>query len=265
MRHLTAIGFALGIVTLGGAPALAYDICTDPADCAKRAEADLAAGRTQQALDALVAEADLATGADDDEHLMSALQSLTNVNIKLGKPLMAHAWAQAASLTFDQDPRAQANLDTAIKALAGQTFAAISGTYDSYAGHGYWNELKIAEQAGGAMKTQWLMLRFGMVASAWDDGPAAIWELWADGQYADGILTITYQGMDGGTCEMKFKRTELAIELLSPQADELPQNCQTGGAGVYPFGPFWLTNADVPAIEDESGPDDVESDEDAEP
>lgn len=266
MRHLTALGLALCVVMASGAPAAAYDICADAADCAKRAEADIAAGRNEQALEALVAEADLATGANDDEHLFSALQSLTAVNIKLGKPLMAHAWAQAALVAFDQDPRALANLETAKQALQGQPASPeISGTYDSYAGYGYWSELKIDGQDPATVQTQWFMLRFGSVASAWDDGPAAIWELWAEGQYADGNLVVTYQGTDGAACQLNFKRTELAIELVSPQPDELSQNCQTGGAGVYPWGPFWLTDAAVPTIEKDTGPEDVEGAEDEEP
>jgi len=266
MRHLTALGSALCVVMASSAPVSAYDICVDAVDCEKRAEADIAAGRNEQALEALVAEADLATGAGDEEHLFSALQSLTAVNIKLGNPLMAHAWAQAALVAFDQDPRALANLETAKQALQGQPApSAISGTYDSYAGYGYWSELKIDGQDTGKIQTQWLMLRFGTVASAWDDGPAAMWELWAEGQYADGNLAITYQGMDGAACHLNFKRTELAIELVSPQPDELPPNCQTGGAGVYPIGPFWLVDTAVPTLEEQSAPDEgTESGEDEE-
>lgn len=256
MHPLTALGFALCVVMAGGAPAAAYDICADAADCEKRAEADIAAGRYEPALEALVAEADLATGAGDNEHLFSALQSLTTVNIKLGKPLMAHAWAQAALVAFDRDPRALANLEAAQQALQGQPASnAISGTYDSYAGYGYWSELKIDGQDPSNLQTQWFMLRFGRVASAWDDGPAAMWELWAKGEYADGKLVVTYEGTDGAVCHLNFKRTELAIELASPQPNELPQNCQTGGAGVYPWGPFWLADTAVPTLEEESAPD----------
>lgn len=257
MRSLTSIGLALLSAALIAAPpappAVAYDICTDPADCASRAEANIAAGRDAEALDALVAEADLATGAGDKEHLRGALESLTAVNLKLGKPLMAHAWAQAVLVAFDKDAPALANLETAKQGLQGWTQpSSIAGTYDSYAGYGYWSELKIIEHDGGKVQTQWFMMRFGAVPSAWDYGPAAMWELSAEGQYANGNLTVTYPGNDGAACELTFKRTDLAIEWVSPKAEDLPQNCQTGGASVFPWGPFWLVDTAVPTFDDDS-------------
>jgi hypothetical protein len=254
MRRLAIIGFTMVMAALTGAPAAAYDICADPADCQRKAEADITAGHDDQALDALVAEADLATGAQDNEHLLSAFEQLTAVNLKLGKPLMAHAWAQAALVAFDKDARALKNLETAQQALQASPLpTGITGTYDSYAGYGYWSELKIVEQEDGKVQTDWFMLRFGQVPSAFDYGPAAMWELSADGQYANDELVLTYDGMDGASCHFTFKRTELAIELVSPKPEDLPQNCQTGGAGVFPWGPFWLVDTAVPSLEDTGG------------
>ncbi|MEZ5830005.1 MAG: hypothetical protein R3D05_02360 [Dongiaceae bacterium] len=267
MRQLKVIGLALLVMAATGASATAYDICTDAADCEARAKSDIAGGRLEQALDALVAEADLATGAGDDVHLRAALESLTDVNLKLGKPLMAHAWAQAAATAFDHDQKATATLENAQKALPkAETITGISGTYDSYAGYGYWSELKVAELELGKVKTGWLMMRFGSVPSAWDNGPAAMWELTADGQYSDGALIVTYQGTDGGDCSLTFKRTPLAIEWVAPKPEELPESCQIGGAGVFPWGPFWLVDTAVPSIEDadESG-DESGAGEDEEP
>jgi tetratricopeptide (TPR) repeat protein len=232
----------------------AYDFCASAKECNDRGLSDVTAGKYQDALDAFVAAVDLATGARDDDALLSAFEQLTAVNLKLGKPLMAHAWAQAALIAFDKDARALKNLETAQQALQASPLpTGITGTYDSYAGYGYWSELKIVEQDDGKVQTDWFMLRFGAVPSVFDYGPAAMWELSADGSFANGELTLTYEGMDGASCRFTFKRTELAIELVSPKPEDLPQNCQTGGAGVFPWGPFWLVDTAVPSLEDTGG------------
>jgi hypothetical protein len=164
----------------------------------------------------LVAVADLATAQGDDERLLSAFESLTAVNLKLGRPLKAHAWAQAALIQFEQAPRAIANLERA--RLAVTPDADITGTYESYAGYGYWSELKILERQPGKVETEWVMLRYGAVPSAWDYGPAAMWELSAPGRYSNGDLVVTYEGMDGAVCELAFKRAALAIDWIAPRS-----------------------------------------------
>jgi hypothetical protein len=255
MRLPAAIGVGLLAVALAGSSSFAYDICTDLADCQRKAEADIAAGQYEQALEALVAVADLAAGEGDDARSLFAFESLTAINLKVGKPLMAHAWAQAALIRFEGNSRARANLENAKQALgAASPAGSISGTYESYAGHGYWSELKILEQEPGKVRTKWFMMRFGAVPSAWDYGPAAMWELSADGRYSNGELVITYEGSDGSACELAFKRTKLAIEWVSPTVEDFPRKCRTGGANVLPFGPFWLVDSAAPDFGVEEGP-----------
>ncbi|HEY3145460.1 MAG TPA: hypothetical protein VGJ75_03870 [Dongiaceae bacterium] len=96
------------------------------------------------------------------------------------------------------------------------------------------------------------MIRFGMIQRADEIGPAAEWELTADGRYTDSDLAVTYEGMDGASCKLGFKRTELAIEWVSPKAEDLSDNCLIGGAGVFPWGPYWLVDTAVPNLDEDS-------------
>jgi tetratricopeptide (TPR) repeat protein len=254
MRRIAVIAMIWVSGVFASHAAQAYDFCASAKECNDRGLSDVAAGKYQDALDAFLAAADLATGAGDNDTLLSAFEQLTAVNLKLGKPLMAHAWAQAALVAFDKDARALKNLEAAQQALQASPLpTGITGTYDSYAGYGYWSELKIVEQEDGKVQTDWFMMRFGAVPSAFDYGPAAMWELSADGSFANGELVLTYEGMDGASCQFTFKRIELAIELVSPQPEDLSQNCQTGGAGVFPWGPFWLVDTAIPSLEDTGG------------
>jgi hypothetical protein len=77
-----------------------------------------------------------------------------------------------------------------------------------------------------------------------------MWELSAEGQHANGELVIHYEGLDGSTCELGFKRNALAIEWVSPEAEDLSETCRTGGASVFPWGPFWLVDTAVPDLDD---------------
>ena len=52
----------------------------------------------------------------------------------------------------------------------------------------------------------------------------------------------------------RLKRAGLAIELVSPAPDGLSDQCRTGGAGVYPFGPFWLVDTTIPNLDDDVVP-----------
>lgn len=224
--------------------------CATLADCRREAEADIAAGRYEHALEPLVAVTDFATGASDDRQLLFAFESLTSMNLTLGRPLKAHAWAQAAVKRFPQDQQALNNLERAKKALPPLPPNAFDGIYESYAGYGYWSELKIAEQSQSRFRTEWSMMRFGLVPSAWAYGPAAFWDLSAEARYSDGSFVVRYEGMSGAPCELGFKRNGLAIEWIWPRADELSQDCRIGGANVFPWGPFWLVDTAIPTFSD---------------
>ena len=234
---------------LSGASAMADQPCTSLADCRNRADANIAAGRYEQALEELVATTTYASFDGSREDLRGALESLTAVNLKLGNPLMAHAWAQAELMTFHHDARALANLETVTPALKAMVPpAGISGTYKSYAGYGRWSELKIRDEGGGKVQTDWYMIRFGSVQSADDIGPAAEWALLAEGQYTNSEFLITYEGWNGTSCTLDFKRNALAIERVSENKG-IPQNCLAGGAGVAPHGPYWLVDTAVPDLD----------------
>lgn len=229
----------------------AYEICPTATDCLALGKAAVESGQFEQATDPLVAAADLATGASDDQTLLMALGLLVTVNLQLGKPLMAHAWAQAETGAFPDNATAQADLARARQALpAVDPAASISGTYQSYAGHGYWSELRVTARADGAALVDWSLLRFGAVASAYDDGPAAMWDMSADAQYQNGQLVITYQGSDDSPCELTFARTGLAFEWVAPKPEDLTEVCQIGGAGALPMGDFWLVDQTDPQLDD---------------
>ncbi|HEY3145459.1 MAG TPA: hypothetical protein VGJ75_03865 [Dongiaceae bacterium] len=154
VRWLPTIGFgaALGIL---GVSATADESCGGLADCRHKADADIAAGRYEQALEKLVTMTTFAVVDGGEDDVREAFESLTFVNLKLGGPLMAHAWAQADLTTFDRDARALANLETvkpALKAMVPP--AGIGGTYKSYAGYGYWSELQIVERGNGKLQTE---------------------------------------------------------------------------------------------------------------
>lgn len=247
------IGFVILPATLlcTIAPSLAYEICSSATDCLALGKSTELSSQPQQALDLLAAAADLATGSGDDQTLLSALEALTKANVEIGKPLMAHAWAQAAMIQFGDDPAAKQNLARAEEALpAIDPAAGISGTYDSYAGYGDWSEMRISERTDGTVLIDWSLLRFGAVPSAYDYGPAAMWEMSADGSYRDGELIIRYAGSDDSACELKFTKSGLGFEWTQPKAEDLPEACQIGGANVFPSGQFWLVDTSDPHLED---------------
>jgi hypothetical protein len=245
LRIIAAVGLFSTALTI---ESRAYEICADLADCQRKAEADMAADKNEDALEALVAVADLATGARDYSRLRFAFESLTSINLKLGRPLKAHAWAQAAAARFEQDARSLANLERARHALPPLSADVISGTYESYAGYGYWSTLKIAKHGTNDVRTEWFMIRYGSVPSAWDYGPVAFWELSAKAHYSDRGLIITYKGLSRAYCQLGFKRNGLAFEWVPPEED-LSFDCRTGGANVLPWGPFWLVDTRVPNLE----------------
>ncbi len=231
-------------------PSRAYEICSSATDCLALGESTGLSGQPQQALDLLVAAADLATGSGDNQTLLSALEGLTTANIELGKPLMAHAWAQAAMIQFGDDPAAKENLARAQAALpAIDPAAGISGTYESYAGYGNWSEMRISAHTDGTLLMDWALLRFGAVPSADDYGPAAMWEMSADGSYRNGEMIINYAGSNDSTCELKFTKSGLGFEWTYPKAEDLPEACRIGGANVFPWGPFWLVDRTDPQLD----------------
>ncbi len=246
------IGFLVLAATLihAAPPSQAYDICASATDCLALGESIELSRQPQQALDLLAAAADLATGSGDDQTLLSAFEGLTKANIELGKPLMAHAWAQAAMIHFGDNPAAKENLARAQQALpAIDPAAGISGTYDSYAGYGNWSEMRISARADGTLLMDWFLQRFGAVPSAYDYGPAAMWEMSADGAYRNGEMTISYAGSDDKTCELKFTKSDLGFEWTYPKAEDLSEACRIGGANVFPWGPFWLVDQTDPQLD----------------
>lgn len=251
MAYLRAIGLPLLAMAFSYGATADYDFCTDAANCERRAEADITQGRLEDALAALAAVADLATGAEDDQRLRSAMLSSTTINLKLDRPLMAHAWAQETLTAFKDDPEAIANLKAVkqrLNVLA--PFGSIVGSYQGYAGRGQWSDFKIVEQGPGRVRVQWLILHFGRMRSVTDNGPTHMLEQTAEGQYADGRLVVTYHTMSGTPCTLTFKRTELAIEWVSPTPAELPENCVFDSARgpVFPWGPFWLVDPATPHL-----------------
>lgn len=252
MRRLSAIGVALLAIASTRDVVADYDFCTDAADCERRARIDISQGRLEDALRALTATADLATGTGDDERLRSALLLSTTTNLKLNRPLMAHAWAQATLAEFKDDPEAVANLEAAKQTLGASAISgSITGTYLGYAGRGQWSDLKVVELEPGKVRLRWFILYFGKMRSVTDWGPTHMLDQTAEGQYADGRLVVTYRAMDDTLCTLTFERTELAIVWVSPRPAELPENCVFDSlrGPVFPWGPFWLVDPATPDLQ----------------
>jgi hypothetical protein len=251
MRFLSAVGFALLVVTFSLSAQADYDFCTDVADCERRARADISAGRLEDALMALAAVADLATGVEDRQRMRSAMLLSTTTNLKLGRPLLAHAWAQATLAEFEDDPEAIANLE-AVRQTLGDSAAsnAIAGTYQSYAGRGQWNDFRVVELSPAEVRVQWFVQYFGKMRSITDLGPTHYLDQTAKGQYTDGQLVVTYHTMSDTPCTLTFKRAELAIEFVSPRPSALPDECVFDSlrGPVFPLGPFWLVDPAVPDL-----------------
>jgi hypothetical protein len=251
MRSLRAIGFALLVMAFSYGAQADYDFCTDAADCERHAQADISAGRLEDALRALAAVADLATGVEDRQRVRSAMLLSTTTNLKLGRPLVAHAWAQATLAEFEDDPDAIANLE-AVRQTLGDSAAsdAIAGTYQSYAGRGQWNDFKVVELNPAEVRVQWFIQYFGKMRSVADLGPTHMLDQTAEGQYADGRLVVTYRAMSDTPCTLTFRRAELAIEFVSPRPSALPDECVFDSlrGPVFPFGPFWLVDPAVPDL-----------------
>ena len=251
MRHLSAAGLALLAMAFSRGAIADYDFCTDAIGCESLAQAEIANGNFENALGVLSAAADLATGTGDDQRLRSAMLFSTTTNLKLDRPLMAHAWAQATLASFKDDPEAIANLE-AVKQRLGDAAPSesIAGTYQSYAGRGQWNDFKVIEESSGKVRVQWFIQYFGKMRSITDLGPTHFLDQTAEGQYADGQLIVTYRAMSNTPCTLTFKRVELAIEFVSPKPAELPDECvfDSGRGPVFPFGPFWLVDPAVPTL-----------------
>lgn len=237
--------------------ASAYEICANASECLRLGRSAVEADQSEKALDYLVASADLASGAYDRSTLLSAFVLLTNANLKMNRPLVAHAWAQAALEYFEGSGTPQeatsaldnlARVKSVLPPLDGNR--GVAGTYQGYAGHGYWSEMKVARREDGEILMDWSLIRFGTVPSAYDYGPAAVWDMSATGTYDGGDLIITYEGLDGGNCTITFGVSVLSLTFLAPSPEEFSQACRTGGANVLPWGPFWLVDATAPQIED---------------
>ena len=252
MRLLNAIGFALLAMAFDRAAVADYDFCTDLTDCERRAKADLDAGRLEEALQALAAVADLATGVDDKQRVRSAMLLSTTTNLNLGRPLVAHAWAQATLAVFKNDPEAIANLESARQKLGDPPpTEPTTGTFMGYAGRGQWNDFKVVELGSGQVRVRWLIQYFGKMRSITDSGPTHYLDQTAEGHYADGRLIVTYRAMGDTPCTLTFKRTEWAIMWVSPKPADLPDVCvfDSFRGPVFPYGPFWLVDPATPDLE----------------
>jgi hypothetical protein len=178
------------------------------------------------------------------------LLSMTT-NLKLDRPLLAHAWAQATLATFENDPEAIANLKVVKQRLdVPPVSESATGTYFGYAGRGQWNEFKVVERSSGHVRVRWFIEYFGKMRSITDSGPTHYLDQTAEGQYADGWLVVTYRAMDDIPCTLTFKRTEWAVVLDSPRPADLPDVCVLDGlrGPVFPFGPFWLVDRATPEL-----------------
>ncbi len=254
MRYADSPAVIAGVLMLLASPASAYEICGSAEDCLARGQA---AADNVAALEFLTAAADLASGADDQTVLFSAFEALVRRNLALAKPLVAHAWAQAARahyVAYGDDGRAEntrelvALAEKALPPFDGER--RLAGTYWGYAGHGHWSEMRISDHADGTLLMDWFLLRFGTVPSAYDYGPAAMWEMSAGGSYRTGEMIISYAGSDDRICELKFTRAGLGLEWTYPEAQDLPQACRIGGANVFPHGHFWLVDQTDPNLDD---------------
>jgi hypothetical protein len=228
-----------------------YDFCADAADCERRAHVDISQGRLEDALRALAAAADLATGAEDDQRRRSAMLLSTTTNLKLDRPLIAHAWAQATLAEFKDDPDAIANLEAAKQRVLDLPLSvSIAGTYQSYAGRGQWSDFKVVEESSGKVRVRWFIQYYAKMRSITDSGPTQYLDQTADGEYADGRLVVTYRAMDDTPCTLMFKRTEWAIVWVSPEPADLPEICvfDSFRGPVFPFGPFWLVDPAAPDL-----------------
>jgi hypothetical protein len=249
MRSLNAIGFVLLAIAFSRGATADYDFCSDAANRERRAKNDISQGRLEDALEALAATADIATGTGDDQRLRSALLLATTTNLKLDKPLMAHAWAQATLTAFKGDPEAIANLE-AVKRRLGNLVpsGSIAGTYLGYAGRGQWSEFKVVEPDSGKVRVRWLIQYFGKMRSITDNGPTHMLEQTAEGQYADDRLVVTYRTIGDTPCTLTFKRTELVIVWVWPRPADLPENCVFDSlrGRCFPGAPFRLWTPQPP-------------------
>lgn len=232
-----SLGLSLILACLPGI-AHAYEICSSAPDCLRLGLAAQEKAQWEESLDLLSAAADLATGTDDKPTLLAAYLTLTEVNIANGTPLMAHAWAQTAFEEFEDDDTAKANLARAVAALPSGAAAGTGGTYKGYAGYGLWQDLDVSEKSDGTLIIVWRLFRIGAVSSAYDYGPAAEWHMKTGGRLQRDAIIVTYPGDGGRICEISFARISLGLEVVDG-TDGQSLDCQTGGAGVAPYGKFW--------------------------
>lgn len=223
-------------------------ICSSASDCNSKGTKLYTQGKFVQAIEYFEKQADLATGKEDKLNLRTALNNLAIANLKIGNVLLANAWIQEAKELYADDKATSFNYELIGKELKKTNIpSSITGTYSRYAGYGRWSTLEIVEPKEGKLSIELYLQRFGLVKSAEESGPAAYWELSADGFLTEKNLIIKYQGIDKKECEIRMKRED-DIKIVAPWQD-LTEKCQTGGYNSYVHGTYWRTSTKKPPIQ----------------
>ena len=222
--------------------------CNSASNCNSKGTKLYAQGKFVQAIKYFEKQADLATGKEDEKNLKTALNNLALANLKMGNILLANAWIQEAKELYADDKATLFNYELIEKEIKKTNIpSSITGTYSRYAGYGRWSTLKIVELKNGILKIELYLQRFGLVESAEESGPAAYWELSADGFFAENNLTIKYQGIDEKECAIRMKRED-DIKIEAPRQN-LTERCEIGGYNTYVHGTYWRTSAKKPLIQ----------------
>jgi hypothetical protein len=220
--------------------------CISANDCNSKGTVFYNQGKYKKAIKLFIKQADLATGKEDKNNLRVALNNLALANLKLGNVLLANAWIQVAKEYYTDDKITLFNYALITKQLNKiNKPLAITGRYSRYAGYGEWSNLEIKELKKGIFKVHLYLQRYGVIESAEESGPAAYWDLYADG-YLDGDnLIIKYKGLNEKDCAITMEKEN--IKFVAPRHN-LNEECETGGYNTYVDGTYWLTDTREPII-----------------
>ena len=223
--------------------------CNSASDCNSKGTKLYSQGKYVQAIKYFEKQADLATGKEDKKNIRIALNNLALANLKIGNVLLANAWIQVSNEFYDGDSDKSTiyNYELIEKELRKISIpSTITGTYNRYAGYGRWNTLEIVELKKGTLKVHLYLQRYGFVESAEESGPAAYWDLFADGSLDKDNLVIKYEGIDAKECTIKMRREN--IKFVAPD-HKLAERCEVGGYNTYVHGTYWLTDTRRPIIQ----------------
>jgi hypothetical protein len=111
-----------------------------------------------------------------------------------------------------------------------------AGTYKKYAGYGQWSKLTLLPRAQRQFDLELSEMRYGLVFSAAEYGPAAVWNLDASAMLQGQVLVVTYLSEDAVACHFTANVTALSIVV---EQQEMSPSCLTGGYNTFPSGVFW--------------------------